>query len=123
LKFGYCSLFFSTCFEALLKLQNAPHSSPYLSLRKAEMVENAEDVLGVFKVDSRGSGKDEAVEYSHLNEQQQLIMKCLFREPLSRDELCKVTAIPISLLNRELTMLLVMDLISENGGKYSVNSG
>lgn len=101
---------------------NSKGTNDFLKLGKAVMVTKVEDVLKIFKVEARSNGKDVAgVDFSHLNKEQQFIMKCLYRESLSRDELCKITSIPVSVLNRELTMLSLMDLIMESGGRYCVN--
>lgn len=105
---------------------NSKGTNDYIKRGKAVAVTCADDVVEVFKtaaeVGVRSADGNDG-KYSHLKKEQKKIIKCLQKEPLSQDELCRSTGMKAAQLNQELTLLILSGQIKEKEGRYSVNNG
>ena len=81
---------------------------------RSSMVSCANDIFRELEME----GKQLAVS----EKSQSKIIKYISKELISRDALCAVAKLPISQVNRELTLLVLSGQVIERGGRYCVNN-
>jgi len=95
------------------QLSEGPHS---LIQEGAKLINNTQDVLTLYDTSSSSS---EEKDYEHLSPEEQLILKYLEYEPLSRENLSEKTKLGAEKLSTNLTILEMNGLIGNIGsGMY-----